>query len=134
MPFMLCPLYSASKHALSGFTRSLANLEPARNIRVNAVAPARVRTPLWTTDKLKWIDEDNVVDWVTPQAVAEVMYDLITKEEHVGGTVLEVSLDGVRPVLKFGDPGPSGGKGFGLEKREDAAAQMFAAIDSNFGK
>ena len=134
MPFLMCPLYSASKHAVSGFTRSLAGLEPSKNIRVNAVAPARVRTPLWTADKLLWIDEDNVVDWVTPEAVAEVMYDLITEDEHIGGTVLEVSLAGVRPVLNVNAPAPAGGKGFGIEKRDDAVAQMFSALDSNFGK
>jgi NAD(P)-dependent dehydrogenase (short-subunit alcohol dehydrogenase family) len=38
------PLYFASKHAISGFTRSLGALDESLGIRVNAVAP--VRKPL----------------------------------------------------------------------------------------
>ncbi|KAF8860279.1 NAD(P)-binding protein [Acephala macrosclerotiorum] len=46
------PMYAASKHAMNRFTRSPAELEPKSNIRVNAVPPGCVKTPLWTNDKL----------------------------------------------------------------------------------
>lgn len=43
-----CPLYTASKWAISGFTRALATLDREMGIKVVAVAPGIVRTPLWT--------------------------------------------------------------------------------------
>jgi 3-hydroxybutyrate dehydrogenase len=62
-------MYAASKHAMTGLTRSLADLEPKLNIRVNAVAPGCVKTPFWTADKLTWVNED-VDSWVTAGQVA----------------------------------------------------------------
>ena len=56
MPLLPVPLYSASKHAISAFVRSLAPLESV-GIRVNAVAPGIVKTPLWTDEKLAWVDD-----------------------------------------------------------------------------
>lgn len=41
------PLYVASKHALNGFVRSLCTLESVFNIRVTAVAPGVIKTPIW---------------------------------------------------------------------------------------
>ena len=115
-PILSCPLYVASKFAISGFVRSLAALEtPPQGtagippIRVNAVAPGVIKTPLWTEhpEKLKWIKQDQD-EWVTAEDVADVMLDLIQKPEHVGGTVLEVGKNQVRPVTVLNDPGPKG--------------------------
>jgi NAD(P)-dependent dehydrogenase (short-subunit alcohol dehydrogenase family) len=54
------PLYFTSKHAISGFTRSLGGLEEPLGIRVNGVAPGVVKTPLWLEhpEKLKIFGED----------------------------------------------------------------------------
>lgn len=112
---LMVPLYNASKAAISSFVRSLANLENPRNkniqpIRVTAVAPGVVKTPLWTDnpDKLYWVSEGKDL-WITPEDVAERMLELVTKEEYVGGTVLEVAGAGVtRKVQVLNDPGPSG--------------------------
>jgi 3-hydroxybutyrate dehydrogenase len=41
------PMYIASKWGISGFVRSLAPLERGLGIRVTAVAPGVVKTPLW---------------------------------------------------------------------------------------
>jgi 3-hydroxybutyrate dehydrogenase len=114
-PFFPTPVYVATKHAISGFVRSLAQLEtpPAKSslpsIRVNAVAPGVIKTPLWVEnkEKLKMIDE-NADEWVTPEEVAQVMVDLIEKEENVGGTILEVGKGKVRRVEAINDPGPEG--------------------------
>jgi 3-hydroxybutyrate dehydrogenase len=48
-----CPLYTASKWGISGFTRAMAALEPAFGIRVAAIAPGIVKTPIWTADPEK---------------------------------------------------------------------------------
>lgn len=113
-PFLQCPLYVASKAAISGFVRSLALLETPKStqlpsIRVNCVAPGVIKTPLWTEnpEKLRWIDVEQD-EWVTAEDVAQVMLDLVQKEEYVGGTVLEVGQNQVRRVEVLNDPGPKG--------------------------
>lgn len=126
------PIYSASKHAMSGFTRALAHLEPTLNIRVNAVAPGIVKTPIWTEDKLKWFDENHDT-WVTPARIAEVMLDLVQREENVGGTVLEVGAERVRRVEGLNDPGPEG-KGHTVAKVGDAVANVYQMVDTKFGQ
>jgi 3-hydroxybutyrate dehydrogenase len=112
-PFFPTPVYVASKHALNGFVRSLAPLEtppsPLPKIRVNAVAPARILTPLWTDNPEKMRMVGKEPGWVTPEAVAEVMLGLVEKEEWVGGTIMEIGKT-VREVKAFDDPGPRGGE------------------------
>lgn len=126
------PLYAASKHAVSGFTRSMADLEPKLNIRVNAVAPGIVKTPIWTTDKLAWVDEE-VDIWITPLQVAQVMLDLIQDPKNVGGTVLEVGADKIRSVQELNDPGPQG-KGHTVGKLAGSFADVYGLIEAQFGK
>ncbi|MCJ1372094.1 hypothetical protein MMC20_003315 [Loxospora ochrophaea] len=132
-PF-LAPIYNATKHGLSGFVRSLAPLDKEIGIRVSAVAPGVIKTPLWTEapEKLKLITPND--EWVTPEFVAEVMVDLIEREKVEveafpppstdlssgdsrtgkktiaveGGLILEVAKGRVRKVEQFLDPGPSG--------------------------
>jgi len=41
-----CPHYVASKHAVIGLMRALANELAPHNIRVNAVCPTNVNTPM----------------------------------------------------------------------------------------
>jgi short-subunit dehydrogenase len=82
----------------------MAPLEQKMNIRVDAVAPGKVKTPLWTEDKMKWSNEND--EWVTTEEVANAMLDLVEKEEFVGGTVLEVGVGHTRKVGVLNDPGP----------------------------
>ncbi|OJJ57088.1 hypothetical protein ASPSYDRAFT_59491 [Aspergillus sydowii CBS 593.65] len=123
-PSLAAPIYSATKHAISGFVRSLAKLDGRCGIRVTAVAPGVIKTPLWTDhpEKLKMVD-DGKDAWVTADEVATVMLALVQQDrvsevigdkeakegETVypvsGGTVLEVSKT-VRSVLPYNDPGP----------------------------
>jgi 3-hydroxybutyrate dehydrogenase len=125
-------MYSASKHAISGFTRCLAHLEPTLNIRVSAVAPGIVDTPIWTEEKRKWFDETQDT-WVTPARIAEVMLDVVQKAEYVGGTVLEIGAEEVRLVEGLNDPGPAG-KGHSVTKLGEAYAGVYEKIEANFGK
>lgn len=116
------PLYDASKHAISGFVRSLGDISSA-NIRIAAVAPGIIKTPIYTDspEKLAMIDARDV--WVEPEEVAEVMVALIerdTMSEKIGdysesgdisiegGIILEVTKGRARPVTAYNDPGPSG--------------------------
>jgi 3-hydroxybutyrate dehydrogenase len=135
-PFFPTPFYVTSKHAINGLVRSLYRLEnpPPHipKIRVNAVAPGRILTPLWTDhpEKLKMVNQENP-GWIAPEKVAQVMLDLIQKEEHVGGTIIEVG-DNIRRVEIYNDPGPLGG---GNEPRHDPnqEADMWKDLEKLLG-
>jgi NAD(P)-dependent dehydrogenase (short-subunit alcohol dehydrogenase family) len=104
------PLYFASKHAISGFVRSLGDLEGKLGIKVAAVAPGGVRTPLLTEDahKARTVDFEKD-EMITPEEVAEQMYRLLVDDAIKGGTVLEVAAKGLsRVVQAINDPGPQG--------------------------
>ncbi|KAE9994815.1 hypothetical protein Vi05172_g6147 [Venturia inaequalis] len=101
------PLYFVSKHGISAFARSMAELDSTQGIRVNAVAPGIVKTPIFTDNpnKLRWIDEEKDM-WVTVEEIAEQMLRLLEDPELVGGTVLEVGHSHQRVVPMFNNPGP----------------------------
>ncbi|KAJ5539626.1 NAD(P)-binding Rossmann-fold containing protein [Penicillium frequentans] len=106
-----CPMYAASKHAISGFVRSLAMLDDPpegsglTKIRVNAVAPGCIKTPLWTESRDRHMFDEEKDEWVTPEWVAENMLQLVLNPDYKGGTVLEVGV-AVRKVELLNDPGP----------------------------
>jgi 3-hydroxybutyrate dehydrogenase len=114
-PFFPTPVYVATKAAISGFVRSLAALEfPPEDsglpsVRVNAVAPGVVRTPLWMehAEKLKMIDGERD-EWVEAEEVAGVMLGLVERGENVGGTVVEVGRGKTRRVEVLDGSGPEG--------------------------
>lgn len=132
LPLLPTPLYSASKHAISGFVRCLGNLEPSINVRVSGIAPGLVKTPIWTKDKLSWVDE-KTDEWVSAEQVAKVMLDLIQSAEHVGGTILEVGVDRVRSITELNDPGPEG-RGHTVQGLGAAFGEVYGLIEQNFGK
>lgn len=121
-----CPLYAISKHGVNGLVRGMAPLEQRLGFRVVAVAPGLVRTPMWTEHPEKQGPISNDTEWVTPEAVAQVMLDLVERnetEDYItgcpptekpctlkigGGTILEVSGVRVRQVQQLNDPGPQG--------------------------
>lgn len=127
------PVYHASKHAINGFVRSLAKLESTLGIRVAAVAPNVIKTPLWTSEHLAFVLGGDT--WILPEEVAAVMVALIEKTEITsrsgenadliqlrGGSIIEVNKGGLRDVQQYNDPGPSGPaqtSASGLKELED---------------
>lgn len=107
MPNFNAPLYAATKFGIHGFVRSLAMLDDKHGIRVNAVAPGVVRTPLWVEnpEKMAFIDPEQD-GWVTPDECAVAMLRSVEEEGLVGGTILEVGKDQTRSVQTLNDPGP----------------------------
>ncbi|OQV08752.1 hypothetical protein CLAIMM_12975 [Cladophialophora immunda] len=144
------PLYNTAKHALNGFVRTMTPLETRLGIRVAAVAPGLVKTPLWSTDADKSGPLSQEPAWVTAEEVAQVMLNMIEKNEVsalirddagtdeaqgslvrvAGGSILEVSGYQVRDVAAFFDPGPQGisSKDFDMEKMEDG---VFRNLEKN---
>lgn len=132
---LLAPLYNASKHGISGFVRTLAPLDRHHGIRVTAVAPGVIDTPLWrdNPEKLRLVNEAGGDKWVSAEEVAEVMGVLVGdggKDEIEvvkgtgsssgdgpegkgmvrieGGLILEIGKGRVRKVEQFNDAGPKG--------------------------
>jgi len=104
------PLYFASKHAISGFVRSLGGLDAELGVKVSCVAPGLVRTPLFEehSEKARMVDFEKD-PYITPEEVAEALLRLCVEDEMKGGTVLEVGAAGhTRRVEALNDPGPQG--------------------------
>ena len=117
-------MYDASKHATTGFVRALSKLHRV-GIRIAAVAPGIIKTPLYTDnpEKLAMIDPMSDI-WVEPSEVATVMMALIERDSIcskiseaatgkqdipiTGGTILEITKNHARLVTAYHDPGPSG--------------------------
>jgi 3-hydroxybutyrate dehydrogenase len=136
----------ATKHAISGLVRSLGQLDGKFGIRVTAVAPGLIKTPLWTEhpEKLKMFDESRD-EWVTAEEVGEVMLALVQQEEVSeiignkdrkgtlfpveGGTILEVSKT-VRPVHPFNDPGPSNRAGNTIANAKALETDVFGLLST----
>jgi hypothetical protein len=67
-----------------------------------------VATPLWfkeNPERVKSITEDDL--WIQPSEIAQIMFDVTTKSEYTGGSVIEASGKGrTRLVEVFNDAGP----------------------------
>jgi NAD(P)-dependent dehydrogenase (short-subunit alcohol dehydrogenase family) len=76
--------YASSKHAIVGLTEALALEGKAHGIRVNAVAPGTMRTPM--------ADELGITPSTTPEAIAPTVEFLLDRERSgpVTGTTVEV--------------------------------------------
>ncbi|MCD6453685.1 MAG: 3-oxoacyl-[acyl-carrier-protein] reductase, partial [Candidatus Aminicenantes bacterium] len=88
--------YSASKAGLIGFTKSVAKEVASRNIRVNAVAPGFVITPM--TEKLpekvkeEYFKAIPLGRFSTPEEIASVVAFLLSDEaSYITGEVIKVN-------------------------------------------
>lgn len=67
-------MYSATKHAVLGFTKSLMLEVREYNIRVSAICPGSVETTFGSSDKLNPMNKKNIL---LPEDVAEVVASVI---------------------------------------------------------
>src|ERR1700761_2997819 len=85
--------YSASKHAGVGLTKSLAGEFQDRHVRVNAIAPGPIDTPLIRPIKPPAGTALATIAWGEPEDVAGAVAYLVSDEARfVNGTIL--SIDG----------------------------------------
>lgn len=113
LPLLTCPVYTATKHGVIGFTRAVAAASAASNygIRVNALCPAFVETELFTAFKHKlgqFAHLKDVADQLMKKVrvlnapeVAECILELVTDETKNGEAFM------VRAEMKGYVPLPS---------------------------
>ncbi len=84
--------YAASKGGLEAFTRALSLETEAMNVRVNAIAPGAVDTPLlWTNPNLQSGAEKLEGSIISVEAIADAICFLASSEAaYVTGTTLAV--------------------------------------------
>ncbi|KAJ1335926.1 15-hydroxyprostaglandin dehydrogenase (NAD) [Microdochium nivale] len=108
MPFLATPMYMASKHGINGFVKSLGALKDALGIRVSAVAPGAVNTPMWADDPTKAAMSDGgKAIPLGPEEIAQAMLELFEDPALGDGTILEVSLGKRFVVPLFSDVPPT---------------------------
>jgi 3-hydroxybutyrate dehydrogenase len=151
-------MYHASKHAIIGFVRSMADLERVCGIRVAGVAPGVVKTPLWldNPEKLRIIKDtgEGADEWITPKEVAEVMLAIVEKDEVSatfgvaagntkttpqripikGGCILEVTAGAVRDIPMFNNPGSHGLPGTTVSNALEIMQETVSLLKPGWGK
>ena len=58
------------------------------------------------------------------------MLDLVTKDEYIGGSIVEIGAN-VRFVQAYDDPGP-GKSGNGLDRAQNEEEDMWASLERQF--
>jgi 3-oxoacyl-[acyl-carrier protein] reductase len=79
--------YSAAKGAILSYTKALAREKSPLGVRINAVAPGPIDTPLWRGD----MDEDEVVEKMAGRTGVIPMARLGTADEVAAGIVFLLS-------------------------------------------
>ncbi|KAL6710598.1 hypothetical protein ACN47E_008646 [Coniothyrium glycines] len=121
------PLYCATKHAMVGFVKSMKDTEPMTGVKVTAMCPAGVLTPLFDTAKLKQYSVTKERS-LTPETCASHLLELLQRKEYPCGTVLEVTLGGTRVIPEWNVLPPQG-QGTGQElMSEELIGNMLAPI------
>lgn len=105
-----CALYTASKHAIVGMCKSLAQADEFEGVKVVCICPGLVATPLWEDrqdDKAKtYRYEDEANPRSSPDEIAETMLRLVEDEQYRGGTVL-AKTPAKEEIVSMGADAPS---------------------------
>lgn len=90
--------YTASKHAIIGYTKQLAYDYSRQGIRANAIAPGAIQTPMNEADfegdqkMAKWVAEETPAGrWAKPSEVADLTLYLASKgARYIHGGVIPI--------------------------------------------
>jgi len=95
-------LYCATKHAVVGFCKSMAQADIDENVKVVCICPGMVATPLWTGqqgDHVRGQFSYNNSMCITPDDVAEGMKEMVEREKYKGGALMEIKKGDLRHDL-----------------------------------
>ena len=76
-----CSVYLATKFALDGFSKSLAEEQRPNDIRISSIYPGRIDTPMW--DSLEPGVQQNPQQMLTPQDVANAVKYALEQPRHL---------------------------------------------------
>ncbi|EOL46487.1 3-oxoacyl-ACP reductase [Enterococcus caccae] len=90
--------YTASKHAIIGYTKQLDHDYIRKGIRANAIAPGAIQTPMNAADfagdgtMAKWVaNETPAGRWAKPEEVASLTLFLASEQaDYIHGTVMTI--------------------------------------------
>ncbi|XP_065834547.1 15-hydroxyprostaglandin dehydrogenase [NAD(+)]-like [Oscarella lobularis] len=94
IPMSVSPVYCAAKHGVLGFTKSVWGYAKKRGVRVNAICPTMVRTPMLEAGMAinpafkKYAEEAGTVEM---DVVIGGMLELLENETH-NGAIMRVTL------------------------------------------
>jgi NAD(P)-dependent dehydrogenase (short-subunit alcohol dehydrogenase family) len=104
VPMALDPIYTLTKHAVVGFVRSVAPQLAERGIRINALCPGFVDTPIVAAELRAWVAGQGL-SLIPPERVAEAALLAARSEETGQAWVLQPGREPL--VYQFrGVPGP----------------------------
>lgn len=99
-PMAAAPIYGAAKAGVINFTRSLAGLAKERNIRVNAICPELVDTPMaergMGADAMSELRQTDSV--LAPGQIADLVIDIISDTTKSGQIAQVTAADGTQWV------------------------------------
>ncbi|KAK4500761.1 hypothetical protein PRZ48_008951 [Zasmidium cellare] len=98
-------MYCATKHAITGFTKSMAQADVDESCKIVAILPGQVSTPLWTGPAAKKVAAQfqyREKNSISAEEVAEAMKEMIEDEEgrYPGGSLLGVSKEKGRELFE----------------------------------
>ena len=100
--------------------------EALTGVKITTLCPGGVLTPLFDADKIKQYSASEA-RFLTPDACAKSLLDLLQKKEYPCGSVLEISLSGTRVIPEW-NVDPPQGQGTGQEIDEDFINNLVAPI------
>ncbi|EXJ89424.1 hypothetical protein A1O3_02491 [Capronia epimyces CBS 606.96] len=101
-PLYPSPVYNASKHAVVGFVKCMKPADVEENVKIVAVCPGLVDTPLWTDDiKAAWKFDESIK--LSAKDIADTILQVIEDGQYPGGTVMTHTHYAGRRVEEFVD-------------------------------
>jgi NAD(P)-dependent dehydrogenase (short-subunit alcohol dehydrogenase family) len=104
VPMPADPIYTLTKHAVVGYVRAVAPQLEGRKIRINAVCPGFVDTPIVSAELREWIDGAGI-PLMQPEQVAKAVLFAARSGETGEAWVVQPGREPVRYEFR-GVPGP----------------------------
>jgi NAD(P)-dependent dehydrogenase (short-subunit alcohol dehydrogenase family) len=104
MPMPADPIYTLTKHAVVGYVRAIAPHLAERGIRINAICPGFVDTPIVTPELREWIVSEGI-PLMAPDQVADAVLAAARADDTGQAWVVQPGREPLRYEFR-GVPGP----------------------------